>query len=83
VAAPPTLPGAAPQACRHVHSSSPQLLSKEHRFACRYINYFVSKVDMMRSHGVEPWVVFDGGRLPIKGNEESSRHRWGPSQQRQ
>jgi 5'-3' exonuclease len=45
-------------------------------WACRYINFFVSRVDMLRSHGVEPWVVFDGGRLPIKGDEESSRHRW-------
>lgn len=31
---------------------------------------------MLRAHGVEPIIVFDGGRLPIKGEEEESRRRW-------
>jgi hypothetical protein len=35
----------------------------------------MSRIQMLRSNGVEPLVVFDGGRLPIKGDEESSRHR--------
>ena len=30
-------------------------------------------VEMLRHHGVHPVVVFDGGRLPMKGEEEGSR----------
>ncbi|KAF6251552.1 PIN domain-like protein [Scenedesmus sp. NREL 46B-D3] len=41
----------------------------------KYVAYFMSRIQMLRTHGVEPLVVFDGGRLPIKGDEESSRHR--------
>ena len=33
------------------------------------------RIELLRSHGVEPVIVFDGGRLPIKGEEEASRHR--------
>ena len=36
----------------------------------------MSRIQLLRTNGVEPIVVFDGGRLPIKGEEESSRHRW-------
>jgi len=35
----------------------------------------MSRVQLLRTHGVEPIIVFDGGRLPIKGEEEETRHR--------
>jgi hypothetical protein len=41
----------------------------------RFVSYFMSRVQLLRSNGVDPFVVFDGGRLPIKGEEEQSRHR--------
>jgi exonuclease-1 len=44
----------------------------------RFVAYFMMRVELLRSHGVEPVIVFDGGRLPIKGEEEASRHRWVP-----
>ncbi len=44
--------------------------------ACRrYVTYCMSRVEMMRQHGVEPIIVFDGGRLPLKGEEEDTRRR--------
>ena len=35
----------------------------------------MSRVQLLTSHGVIPLIVFDGGRLPIKGEEEESRRR--------
>jgi hypothetical protein len=37
--------------------------------------YFISRIQLLRTNGLEPVVVFDGGRLPIKGEEEESRRR--------
>lgn len=44
-------------------------------FPPRFVTYFMSRIQLLRSNGIEPLVVFDGGRLPIKGQEEQSRHR--------
>lgn len=41
----------------------------------RFVTYFLSRVRLLTSHGVAPLIVFDGGRLPIKGDEEESRRR--------
>jgi exonuclease-1 len=41
----------------------------------RFVVYFMSRIQLLRTNGLEPIVVFDGGRLPIKGDEEESRHR--------
>ena len=41
--------------------------------ARRYVDYCMRLVEMLRHHGVHPMVVFDGGRLPMKGKEEGSR----------
>jgi hypothetical protein len=45
-------------------------------FVCRFVVYFISRIQLLRTNGLEPIVVFDGGRLPIKGDEEESRRRW-------
>lgn len=42
---------------------------------CRFVVYFISRIQLLRTNGLEPIVVFDGGRLPIKGEEEESRRR--------
>lgn len=35
----------------------------------------MQKVHMLQQHGVQPVVVFDGGRFPMKAAEEGSRTR--------
>lgn len=42
---------------------------------CRYITFCMDRVRLLRSCGVVPVVVFDGGRLPMKALEEASRAR--------
>ena len=32
-------------------------------------------MDLLRGCGVEPVIIFDGGRLPLKADEESTRRR--------
>ena len=39
----------------------------------RHVEYVLHRVNMLREHGVEPFLVFDGGKLPAKAREESSR----------
>jgi exonuclease 1 len=39
----------------------------------KHIQYCVTRAEMMLRHGVEPVMVFDGGKLPTKDAEESSR----------
>eukprot|EP00877_Chromochloris_zofingiensis_P012929 jgi/Chrzof1/7890/Cz02g40050.t1 len=41
----------------------------------KFVHFFLTRIDMLRSHGVEPIIIFDGGRLPIKAQEEDSRRR--------
>lgn len=41
----------------------------------RYVSYAMAKVRMLRHHGVEPYLVFDGGPLPSKKVTEESRRR--------
>lgn len=43
--------------------------------ACRFVSYCMGRVEIMRSAGVTPVIVFDGGRLPMKAGEEESRAR--------
>lgn len=35
----------------------------------------MSRIDMLLACGVEPLVVFDGCRLPMKADEEESRRK--------
>lgn len=39
----------------------------------QYVNYAVHRIRMLRHHGVKPYVVFDGDRLPSKGRTEDDR----------
>jgi|LauGreDrversion2_5_1035112.scaffolds.fasta_scaffold55040_2 exonuclease-1 len=39
----------------------------------RFVWYILSKINMLQHNGVIPLVVFDGGRLPMKADEEDSR----------
>lgn len=41
----------------------------------RHVAYCMSRIDLLTSAGVTPLVVFDGGRLPNKQDEERSRER--------
>lgn len=45
-------------------------------YPCRFVNYCVSRVEVMKAAGVIPVIVFDGGRLPMKASEEESRARF-------
>ncbi|KAL5716507.1 Rad2 nuclease [Ranunculus cassubicifolius] len=41
----------------------------------RHIDYCMHRVNLLRHHGVKPILVFDGGHLPMKGEEETKRAR--------
>lgn len=41
----------------------------------RHVAYCMSRMELLLGAGVTPLVVFDGGRLPNKGDEERSRQR--------
>lgn len=48
----------------------------EGEYTERFVAYCMSRVELMRSNGVTPIIVFDGGRLPEKAGEEETRRRW-------
>ena len=58
-----------------------QLLSHRYRYCIsiahdrRFVRYCMSRIEMLLHNGVIPVVVFDGGRLPTKADEEDSRRR--------
>ncbi|RLN24338.1 exonuclease 1 [Panicum miliaceum] len=41
----------------------------------RHIEYCMHRVNMLRHYGVKPILVFDGGLLPIKSDQETKRGR--------
>ena len=41
----------------------------------KHVDYFLSKVALLVSNGVTPLLVFDGGPLPAKADEEASRRQ--------
>lgn len=41
----------------------------------RHIEYCMRKVNLLRHYGVEPILVFDGGLLPMKSEQENKRAR--------
>ncbi|KAL6616162.1 hypothetical protein ACP70R_038432 [Stipagrostis hirtigluma subsp. patula] len=41
----------------------------------RHIDYCMHRVNMLRHYGVKPILVFDGGLLPIKSDQETKRAR--------
>lgn len=40
---------------------------------CRFVEYAMYRVRFLRHHGIEPFLVFDGGPLPAKKGTEVSR----------
>ncbi|XP_008794055.2 exonuclease 1 [Phoenix dactylifera] len=42
---------------------------------CKHIDYCMHRVNMLRHHGVKPILVFDGGLLPMKSDQEMKRAR--------
>lgn len=42
----------------------------------RYIEYCMHRVNMLRHYGVQPVLVFDGGGLPMKSDQEIKRARF-------
>ncbi|KAL3616962.1 hypothetical protein CASFOL_039356 [Castilleja foliolosa] len=41
----------------------------------KHIDYCMNRVNMLRHYGVKPVLVFDGGHLPMKGDQEIKRAR--------
>ncbi|CAO1631102.1 unnamed protein product [Parajaminaea phylloscopi] len=41
----------------------------------KYINYALHRIRMLQHHGVTPYVVFDGDRLPSKAGTENDREQ--------
>ncbi|TYZ64104.1 hypothetical protein PybrP1_009131 [[Pythium] brassicae (nom. inval.)] len=39
----------------------------------KYVSYFMERVDMLLHNGITPYVVFDGGPLPMKKGTETER----------
>jgi len=39
------------------------------------VHFCLSRVDLLRQHGVLVEVVLDGGRLPMKAEEEDTRRK--------
>ncbi|KAF4586686.1 Rad2 nuclease [Pleurotus pulmonarius] len=39
----------------------------------KYVDYAMHRVRLLRHHGIEPYIVFDGGPLPAKRGTESER----------
>ncbi|CAI7856670.1 unnamed protein product, partial [Closterium sp. NIES-53] len=42
----------------------------------RHIQYCMNKVKLLRDNGVIPVLVFDGGKLPSKSQQESKRDKY-------
>ncbi|KAK7044840.1 Exodeoxyribonuclease 1 [Favolaschia claudopus] len=40
----------------------------------KYVDYAMHRVRLLRHHGIEPYIVFDGGPLPAKKGTEVGRH---------
>lgn len=43
---------------------------------CRHVEYCMHRVNLLRHCGVKPILVFDGGLLPMKGEQENKRARY-------
>ncbi|KAF7326015.1 Exodeoxyribonuclease 1 [Mycena kentingensis (nom. inval.)] len=43
------------------------------RETTKYVDYAMHRVRLLRHHGIEPYMVFDGGPLPAKKGTESDR----------
>jgi exonuclease 1 len=41
----------------------------------RYVDFCMARVRLLRSHGITPYLVFDGGPLPAKLGTENAREK--------
>ncbi|KAF8921128.1 PIN domain-like protein [Mucidula mucida] len=56
---------------RAVHTCAIELATDKP--TTKYVHYIMERVRILRHHGVEPYMVFDGGPLPAKKETEVSR----------
>jgi exonuclease 1 len=42
---------------------------------CRYVDYAMHRVRLLKHHNITPYIVFDGGPLPAKKGTESERKK--------
>lgn len=42
----------------------------------RHIDYCMHRVNLLRHYGIKPILVFDGGLLPMKSEQEKKRARY-------
>ena len=42
----------------------------------RYVDYCLSRIELLQSHTIRPVLVFDGGNLPMKADKESERRQF-------
>ena len=47
-----------------------------HVVCCRYIDYCMNRIRMLRHHNITPIMVFDGAMLPAKKKEEARRYQY-------
>ncbi|XP_024537105.1 exonuclease 1 [Selaginella moellendorffii] len=45
------------------------------RATASFLNYCMHRVNLLRHHGIKPLLVFDGGSLPMKAEQEEKRSR--------
>ncbi|ESK88357.1 exodeoxyribonuclease 1 [Moniliophthora roreri MCA 2997] len=46
-----------------------------HKPTIKYVNYAMERVRLLRHHGIEPYIIFDGGPLPAKQGTEIERKK--------
>jgi 5'-3' exonuclease len=52
------------------------MLRRSEGLIIRFVDYAMYRVRLMRHHGIEPYIVFDGGPLPAKKKTEVSREKY-------
>ncbi|THH19536.1 hypothetical protein EW146_g1654, partial [Bondarzewia mesenterica] len=56
-----------------LHHSHLATVTRKSYYRAEYVDYAMQKVRLLRHHGIEPYLVFDGGPLPAKRGTESER----------
>lgn len=54
----------------------PRRIPTDRQAKCRYVTYFMHYVNMLKFHGIDPIIVFDGAKLPSKRHTEEDRHSY-------
>ncbi|KAH9913905.1 PIN domain-like protein, partial [Amylocystis lapponica] len=58
---------------RGTYGCAPELATG--RRTTKYVEYAMHRVRLLRHHGIQPYIVFDGGPLPAKKGTESERKK--------